>query len=120
MRMLDDPASEPLYCFSGARIRMADIVIALRDRQPSHVVHATFSILSFNDEGCLIAREFDRHQGALVDIALSAVVGRPERHSNVLDASSRFISRGATWTPSRALGRRLHDAALDRARYHRL
>jgi hypothetical protein len=120
-RMLENPVEEPLPRFSGARVRMADLILTLHDRRPDRIVHATFSILHFDDHGCLIASEFDRQQRALADIALAAEMDMPGSTStNVLDATRRFVARGGAWTPKHALLRRIYDAALDRTKYNRL
>ena len=119
--MLENPIDEPLPRFSGARVRMADLILTLRDRRPDRIVRATFSILHFDTDGCLIVSEFDRQQRALADIALSAGMAMPGGGSaNVLDATSRFVARGGAWAPKHTLLRRICDATFDLEKYNRL
>ena len=119
-RMLRDPRSCRLARFAGARVRMADLVVELRQRQPVRVVRATFHILRFDGDGCFMASVFDRQQRALVELAIAPGIGEREGPANVVEAADRFVAQGGRWVPSIALGRRIEAAALGRLKFPRL
>ena len=119
-QMLQDPRACRLARFAGARVRMAHLVVELRDRQPLRVVRATFHILSFDGDGCFMASVFDRQQRALVELAIAPVIGQSERPANVVEAAERFVAQGGRWVPSRSLERRIEEAALGRLKCPRL
>lgn len=61
-QMLRDPTSHRFPRFAGARVRMLDVVVELRDRQPIRVVWTTFGMLAFDEEGRFEASALERHQ----------------------------------------------------------
>ncbi len=101
-------------------MRMADLVVELRQRQPVRIVRATFYILSFDGDGCFMASVFDRQQRALVELAIAPAIGEREGPANVVEAADRFVAQGGRWVPSRSLGRRIEAAALGRLKCPRL
>jgi hypothetical protein len=119
-QMLQDPRGCRLARFAGARVRMAHLVVELRDRQPLRVVRATFHILSFDGDGYFMASVFDRQQRALVELAIAPVIGQSEGPANVVEAAERFVAQGGRWVPSRSLERRIEEAALGRLKCPRL
>ena len=119
-QMLRDPRSCRLARFAGARVRMADLVVELRQRQPLRVVRATFHILSFDGDGYFMASVFDRQQRALVELAIAPVIGESEGPANVVEAAERFVAQGGRWAPARELERRIEEAALGRLKCPRL
>jgi hypothetical protein len=119
-QMLQDPRSCRLARFAGARVRMADLVVELRRRQPVRVVRATFHILSFDGDGCFKASVFDRQQRALVELAIAPGIGEHAGPANVVEAAERFVAQGGRWVPSRSLGHRIEAAALGRLKCPRL
>jgi len=119
-QMLREPRSCRLARFARARVRMADLVVELRQRQPVRVVRATFHILSFDGDGCFMASVFDRQQRALVELAIAPGIGEREGPANVVEAADRFVAQGGRWVPSRSLGRRIEAAALGRLKCPRL
>ena len=112
-RMLDAPAAHPIARFAGQRVRSCEVIVEVKDRVPRRVVWMTFGMLSFDCRGCLQPEEHRRHQMTLAERALEALVPTCQSEGKVIDAASRFLSRGATWTPSGHLKRRLEEAALD-------
>jgi hypothetical protein len=113
-RMNRDPAVVRLAQFAGLRVRMADLVVELYERQPVRVVRATYGILGFDGDGRFLSSAFDRQQAALVDQALAPLAARREGPVTVVEAASRFVAQGGRWVPSRALERRIEAAALGR------
>ncbi|SRR6266581_5217821 len=118
--MLREPTRHRFPRFADARVRMADLVVELLERQPIRVVWTSFSILSFDDEGYFEASAFDRHQRARAELALAPLSGESAGVATVVDAATRFVAQGARWAPSRTLARRIDDAALGRAKCPRL
>lgn len=119
-QMFREPTSHPIPRFAGARVRMVDVVVELRDRQPTRVVRTTFSILSFDDEGYVEASAFDRHQGARSELALAPPTAESEGAATVVDAATRFVAQGGRWAPSPTLARLIDQAALERVKCPRL
>lgn len=119
-RMLQHPGSHLITLFADARVRMAHMLVELSDRHPIRVVWSAFGILTFNGEGRLDPTTFERQQWALAEQALAPLAIKSEGKSSVVNAQSRFVAQGGHWTPSRALSRRIDDAALERATYTRL
>lgn len=115
-QMLMDPASLRFPRFAGTRVRMAHLVVELRNRRPTRVAWGTFSILGFDAQGQLDANSFDRHQRSLVELTFAGLGAAPDDTAGVVDASSRFTARGGRWAPSRSLARRLEAAALGRVK----
>lgn len=104
---------------AGTRVQWASLVIELHDRRPIRVVHRTFAFLQFDDRGVLDVERMNRDQIARLDVAVSSQVP-PAGGSGVIDATSRFASRGGTWKPDHALQRRLDALALGRVTCRRL
>ena len=119
-RMLQDPASNPITRFANKRVRMADLLVELLDRQPIRVVSSTYGIFTFNPDGCFDPNTFERQQWALAEHALAPLSIEFGGTSTVIDAKTRFVAQGGRWTPSRALACRIGDAALERVTYTRL
>ena len=111
--MLDNPSRYCIPLFAGQRVRMVEIVVEIQNRVPSRVVQFTCDMLSFDDEGRLDSKEFERRQAARAELALF----EPERSgSKIVDASSRFVAKGGRWLPSPSLARLLRHAALGKIR----
>jgi hypothetical protein len=68
-------------------------------------------MLTFDDEGRLDSKVFERQQAARAELALF----EPERsRTKIVDASSRFVANGGRWLPSPSLARLVRHAALGR------
>lgn len=119
-RMLQDPASNPITRFAGQRVRMADLLVELLNRQPIRVVRSTYGIFTFNADGCFDPNTFERQQWALAEQALAPMSIVSGDTSTVVDAKTRFVAQGGCWTPSLALAYRICDAALKRGGFIRL
>jgi hypothetical protein len=119
-RMLRDPTSYPILRFAGTRVRMADVVVGLVDRQPIRVLWRTFGILTFDEAGCFDPSAFNRHQRARAELALAPPIPESDGTAAVVDAKMRFVAQGGRWVPPRALARRIDEAALDSVKCLRL
>ena len=119
-RMLREPGGYPIRQFSGARIRMIDMLIQLEQRQPIDVAWMSCHVLTFDESGCLDPSAFERHQRARVDLALAPLTGMSDHSASVVDAATRFVARGGAWTPSPRMMQRLHDVVLGKASCERL
>lgn len=119
-RILRDPNSYRILRFAGARVRMADVVVELVDRQPIRVLWRTFGILTFNEAGCFDPNAFDRHQRARAELALALPIPTSAGTAAVVDAAMRFVAQGGRWVPPRVLARRIDEVAMDRVKCMRL
>lgn len=119
-RMLQNPGSNPIIRFAGQRVRMADLLVELLDRQLIRVVRSTYGIFTFNADGCFEPNTFERQQWARAEQALAPMPIEFGGTSTVVDAKARFVAQGGNWTPSPALAYRIGDAALERGIYIRL
>jgi len=111
-QMLRNPTSYRLLRFAGARVRMTDVAVELRRRQPIRVVRITFGFLTFDGDGYFDASAFDRHQRARAELGLASPLTEPGGGETVVDAANRFVAQGGLWAPSRTLQRRIDAAAL--------
>ena len=119
-QMLRDSTCHHFPQFAKTRMRMASVAVELVDRRPMRIVRSTFNWLSFDRHGYLDTHALDRHQRALAEVALSPVLGRDQKATEVVDATDRFIAQGGRWKPSTAVARLIDDAALGRVKCRRL
>ncbi len=120
-RMVDDPESHRLERFAGQRVRMAEVIMEVRNRAPYAVVRLVYEMLGFDAEGRLDRATFIRRNAALAELAIDPVVPRMvEAEKGVVDAGSRFVARGGFWHPSAVLEQDILRAALDAAPCKRL
>ena len=119
-QMLGDPTSHRLPQFAGARVRMAEVLLEFLDRQAMRVLRTSFSLLTFDDEGCFDPSAFERHQWARAELAFSPRMDGPGSAAVVVEAASRFVAQGGRWVPSKTLARLIDDAGLGRVKYPRL
>jgi hypothetical protein len=112
--MLQDPAKHCLPVLAGQRVRMADVIVELMDREPVRIVRSTFSILTFDADGRLDPGRFEDQQSALVESLVAPVIAGSHftRSPTVVNASARFDAQGGHWVPSRALSRIIEETAL--------
>jgi hypothetical protein len=64
-RMRQDSGSHPITRFASQRVRMADLLVELLDRQPIRIVRSTYGIFTFNVDGCFDPNTFERQHHAL-------------------------------------------------------
>ena len=120
-RMVDDPTRHRVERFAGQRVRMAEVIVEVRDRAPYAVVRLVYEMLGFDAEGRLDCDAFIRRNAAVAELAIGPVVPRMvEAEKAVVDAGSRFVARGGTWHPSAALEQEILRAALDETPCKRL
>jgi hypothetical protein len=120
-RMVDDPESHRLERFAGQRVRMAEVIVEVRDRAPRAVVRLVYEMLGFDADGRLDRAAFMRQNVALAELAIDPVIPRlVEKEKGVIDAGSRFVARGGSWQPSAALEQKILSAAFDETPCKRL
>ncbi|WP_139052764.1 hypothetical protein [Thiocapsa marina] len=120
-RMVDDPTRHRVERFAGQRVRMAEVIVEVRDRAPCAVVRLVYEMLGFDAEGRLDRDAFIRRNAALAELAMNSVIPRMvDVEKAVVDAGSRFVARGGTWHPSAALDQEFLRAALDETPCKRL
>lgn len=98
--------------FAAQRLRMAEVVVETADRVVLGVRHVSFSVLSFDADGCLDVAQLNTHQVARPDVMLSTVLAGSGSDAKVVDAACRFAARGGSWEPDPPLRRRIESAAL--------
>jgi hypothetical protein len=122
-QMRDDPKTHRLPQFAGERARSAEAVVELLRRKPVHIIRMTFSILTFDQKGCLDREAYERHQfGRFVSGAspLDQISRSTGTTTGVLNARYLFDDRGGRWAPSATLLRAIQDAALGNVTVPRL
>jgi hypothetical protein len=111
-RMMQHPEMELVPLFAGQRIRSAELMIELFDREPYSVCRETFSIFQFDSSGCADMSRYDKQQSALVNVMLDPVFGSKQPATKVLDATDKFVAHGGTWSPTLSLKNQLENVAL--------
>jgi hypothetical protein len=59
--MVDDPGSHRLERFAGQRLRMAEAIVAVRDRAPVAVVRPIFEMLGFDCGQAAVSEDIQVH-----------------------------------------------------------
>lgn len=109
--------------FAAARVRHAEIIVELLDRQPVRVAWRTFGILTFDDKGSIDSAAFDKYQRAITEVTLSPLLRsrlRSDVPATIVEAADRFVVQGGRWLPSRTLMRHIDAAALGQVKCQRL
>lgn len=119
-QMIDNPSSYPLPRFAGARVRMASVLVELVDRKPTRVIRVTYSMLTFDSQGCLDSNSFNRQQWALAESVLGKGIPPSDPAPDIIDAATRFIARGGHWAPSPRVADRIDQTALGHLKCNRL
>ncbi len=103
-------------------MRMAEVIVEVRNRAPCAVVRVVYEMLGFDAEGHLDRATFIRQNAALAELAIDPLIPRLEEEEKavVVDAGSRLVERGAIWHPSAALEQEILRAALDETPCKRL
>jgi hypothetical protein len=113
-RMVQDPDACRLPDLAGLRVREVTVVVEVDQGVPLRTVRSTYAVLSFDNAGRLDGARFRRQQFARAEAAFDrALSGEPDPQT-VVDASSRFVAQGGTWTPTAQQRRKIEAAALDR------
>jgi len=110
--MIQHPEMELIPLFAGQRIRSAELMIELFDREPYSVCRETFSIFQFDSSGGADMSRYDKQQSALVNVMLDPVFGNKQPATKVLDATDKFVAHGGTWSPTLSLKNQLEKVAL--------
>jgi hypothetical protein len=119
-RLLRDPARYGVPELAGQRVRSADVVVQLVGREPVAVVRTSFSVLAFDAAGRLDMGRLRTQQMARLETMLAPVLASPSRDDKIVQADTRFIAQGGTWTPSKSLARAIDDVALGHRKCLRL
>lgn len=112
MRMLRGEEVARVPDFAGLRVRQASVVVEVVGGKPARTVHWTFSVLDFNADGLVDVGRLRAQQFARVDDLLEPEGLAHANRGPVIDAARRFVARGASWEPDKALLRRIEAAAL--------
>ena len=115
-----DPEKHRILQFAGQRVRLADVMVELVERQPTQVIQITFGMLIFDEVGRFDPQSFDRQQFARAEWVMAPASHGTKRNAAVVDAVNRFVAKGGAWSPSRTLDRAIRDAALGRINYAKL
>jgi hypothetical protein len=122
-RIRDCPGNYPLPQFTGQRVRSAEVAVELAERRPVRVLRTVFSILTFDQTGCLDVEVFRRQQVARFLSATASEFesgGRAQEQPIIRDARFLFDDRGGRWIPTQTQLKSIHDAALGKMRITRL
>ena len=119
-RMLQEPEKHRMPLFAGQRVRTAEVVVEVVERQAIRVVRTALSILTFDAEGRVDPNKLNQQQFARAELVLSLAPTTPDPAETVVDATRRFLAQGGSWSPSVALARVIDDAALGRRKCPRL
>jgi hypothetical protein len=112
--MVREPSIHRLPRFAGQRVRMAEALVELIQRDPVRVVRLAFSMLTFDIRGHLLLDAFLRQQLAVAEGATWLALAPAHRDTVVLDERHRFVAQGGRWVPSATLERVICQAALGR------
>lgn len=113
-RMLKSDGKSRAPDFAGQRVRQASITIELSSGIALGARHASFAMLDFDRAGILDLARLNAQQVARLDAMLEEVLGTAQGVTGIVHAGNRFVARGGSWEPDRALRRRLDEAALGR------
>ena len=120
-RMVDDPERHRVERFAGQRVRMAEAIVAVRDRAPYAVVRLVYEMLGFDAEGRLDRSTFIRQNAALAELFMDGVIPLTvTKETTVVDAGSRFVAQGGRWQPSPSQEQEILRAALGELKCERL
>ena len=115
-KMLRNPGKQCFPQFAGKRLRAAQALIESSGGEPRKVIRTSFHMFAFDPNGffdaaAYLRQESSRAEAALMP-ALTAAAANTAFETPVVEAEARFVARGGSWEPSRALLRAIRDAAL--------
>src|SRR5258706_7534345 len=102
-RMLMDPAPYRSPELAGQRVRTAEVVVGLVDREPVAVVRTSFAVLVVDDAGRVDADRYRKQQYARVETALAPAFAPAFADP---DRDERSLTQRASSLLKEALGRR--------------
>lgn len=117
------PTRHSFPLFAGQRVRAAEAIVELENRQAVRIVRTTFDILTFDAAGRFDPATYERQQFSRFELAVAPIIGSTSEVNDstvVVNAETRFVARGGRWTPSKALASAMLDAALGRIKCPRL
>jgi len=84
---------------AGQRARLASLIGGLADREPLRVVHRTFSMLDIviDNDGLIDVARLNKQPFARMPEPLVTEPRSPATGAPIVDAASRFITRGGSW-----------------------
>lgn len=112
MRMLRREEVARIPDFAGQRVRQASVVVEVANGRPSRMVRWTFSVLDIDTDGLLDVERLNTQQFARLDAQFGPSGPVADTSSPIVDASSRFVARGGSWSPDELLLRHIEAAAL--------
>lgn len=113
-RMVRGRGSDRFPRFAGQRVRMAEALVELIQRDPVRVLRLAFSMLTFDNRGDLLLDAFLQQQLAVAEGTTVLALEPSHRDPVVLDERHRFVAQGGRWVPSATLERAICQAALGR------
>ena len=90
-RLTKGDSSECLEEYAGKKVRYALVMLSLEDRVPIKTIHIEYSILPFDEEGCVDRDEIER----MMQLSMESV-GEPRTvymEDNVVQASHLFAKK---------------------------
>lgn len=87
-RMLHNHGVDRLPCFAGKRVRMAEVLVELIQRDPVRVMRLTFNMLTFDSHGHLLPDAFLQQRVAVAVGATAAALAPDHRDPIVLQVES--------------------------------
>lgn len=111
-RMLGGSKSDRLPRFAGQRVRMAEVLVEMKQRTPVRVVRRAFSLVTVDARGSFQRDAFLQQQMALAEGATAPALPPAQRDSVIVDQRHQFVAQGGRWAPSPALKRAIDQAAL--------
>ena len=109
--------------FAGKRVRAAEIVVQLENRNPIQVLRAIYYYLHFNEKGILDYDRFMKDGGIVANAGIPDIFTKKVQ-GNLINAQQKFAKRQRDhtvwWKPSMELERNILDASLDEFKCERL
>jgi len=107
--MMRNPANHQMPTLAGQRVRMAELIVEVSGRTVLRIVRRVYFVLTFDQDGCVDTKRFQRQQWALASVAIDGVFAEARGPADVLDAAARFVAQGGRWKPAPAMARRIDE-----------
>ena len=122
-RLLNGSLEKKIERFAGKRVRTAEIVVKIENRQPIQVLRAVYYYLHFNEMGILDYDRFVKDGGIVADAGIPEFLAE-KGQGNLINAQQEFAKRRRDhtvwWKPSMQLERNILDASIDEFKCKRL